>query len=80
MDIAKALERIQHRSTDTDNEDIRELMNSCLQERHGQLQGVDRPQEMTKRGKKIRVCPSISYCADQEAEDDVKDEVEEDEA
>ncbi len=52
MDIAKALERVQHRSTDTDNEDIRELMNSCLQERHEQLQDVDRQQEMTKRGKR----------------------------
>jgi hypothetical protein len=55
------LQRIPHRSMDTDSEDMKELMNRSMGERLEQLRGVDGKEEKKKRGKKIRVPAGKSY-------------------
>ncbi len=64
---------------DTDSKDMRELINSSLGERLEQLRGMERKEEKKKRGKKIRVYPGESYCADQQ-EEKVEDQMKEDQS
>lgn len=81
VNSARGMERIPSRRMVTDSETTRALLDSTLGEKLEELRGVGNV-EKRKRGKKIKVPPGKSFCADpdtsSESEDMDRDEAEDD--
>jgi len=76
VDITKAVERIPHRSMETNSETIKEILSSSLGEKLDQLRGTDK-KKITKRGKKIKVPAGKSYTEVREEMEEMEREMEE---